>query len=76
MRCVCGDDHTGSFHWPVIKDIVNEYGETVSITLAGCTYTVPRVWIAMHGLKASELSDLAKKYGWIVTQLYLSGGEP
>ena len=69
IRCPCGDDHTGSFHWPVVKHLIEDHGETIPVTLAGRTYEVPRVWIAMHGLKASELAKLAERYGWTTKEV-------
>lgn len=64
VRCPCGEDHTGSLFWPVVRHLIEDYGETIRVTLAGQTYFVPRTWIAFHGLQASQLADLATQYGW------------
>ena len=62
--CPCGEDHTGSLFWPVVRDLIEAFGATIFVTIAECTYAVPRVWIAFHGIKGSEIVHLANQYGW------------
>lgn len=37
---------------------------TDELAVPARTWRVPRVWIAMHGLKARELPELAERHGW------------
>jgi hypothetical protein len=47
-----------------MERLVEELGPNISIQVGNETYMVPRHFIALHGLKAWELSALAAKYGW------------
>lgn len=64
MNCPCGQEHIGSPSLPHVAKLVQELGETVVVTAPAGSWHVPRVFIAMHGLKAEELASLADKYGW------------
>ena len=63
--CPCGTPHELT---PVVA---RAYGEltaglspTVAVTTPDGTFRVPRIFIAVHGLKADELPALAARYGW------------
>ena len=48
--------------WAYIYTTIQKLGETISISLAGGkTYAVPRIYIAIHGLKGKDLSNLGFK---------------
>lgn len=36
----------------------------VPVEVEGRAWLVPRIYIAVHGLKADELPELAGRYGW------------
>jgi hypothetical protein len=45
--------------------IIGQVGPLVRVTAReGETYVVPRIYIALHGVKGHELRGLARKYGW------------
>jgi len=45
--------------------IVRELGALIPFWIgAEEGYMVPRHYVALHGVKASELPELAKRYGW------------
>jgi hypothetical protein len=66
IRCPCGESHT--FSDPKVMDwvweVINENGWEIRVATPDGTWLVPRIWIAAHGLKSSELPVLAEKYGW------------
>jgi hypothetical protein len=50
-----------------VRRLVELNGETVVVQVAGGhAFQVPRHYIALHGVKAWELADLARIYGWPV----------
>lgn len=63
--CPCGHEHE-------IDDQINNalnnmtrgLPRTVVIATGGQAYKVPRIYIAAHGLEATELAGLARKYSW------------
>jgi len=44
-----------------VEQLVEELGEYMEVTVNGSTYSVPRHYIALHGLKGSELQRLGFK---------------
>jgi hypothetical protein len=66
--CACG----GPLHYsdPHNRELVErqiaELGECVSVINIATkrTFMVPRHFIALHGIKAGELPDLAERYGF------------
>jgi hypothetical protein len=48
----------------IIDDLIARLGPNVLVTSGGHTWLVPRHFIALHSLQASELPELAKKYGF------------
>lgn len=65
VQCPCGKDHTDSRAWHNLVFFCGLYGELVDVPAEdGTVWLVPRVWLAMHGLRTPDLPDLAAKYGW------------
>lgn len=76
LQCSCGEDHAGDLRLVVVADLVAQHGETIVVTLMDGrgSWLVPRIWIAFHGLKADEVPELAKWYGW--SQCGAGGSNP
>jgi hypothetical protein len=59
-RCYCGR----ALHYPdptlqrVVEKLIAAHGARVIVTVGKRSWLVPRHYIALHGLKASELPDL------------------
>lgn len=74
--CPCGRPLHYSSH--AIESYIQHYveilGPTLDVTTPAGTWAVPRHYIALHGLKANELPELAQHYGW--AQLSPSAPEP
>ncbi len=62
VACPCGRTHEVSAH---VAALIRDLGPDQPVTVLGAgTWAVPRVWIAVHGLKANELPALAGLHGW------------
>jgi hypothetical protein len=63
-RCACGRPlhYTNPDTERLIRGFVEQLGPTVIIKAMGHAWKVPRHFIALHGLRASELFDLAERY--------------
>jgi hypothetical protein len=58
MKCICKDkEHQAS---PLVEQLIAELGENINVTCNNKTYSVPRIFIAVHGLKAVDLPKLFK----------------
>lgn len=59
-RCPCGRPlhYTNPKIQEVVETLVRDLGENIPVTVGEKTYLVSRHYIALHGLKASELPDL------------------
>ena len=66
MKCDCGLPlhYSSSKSRRAVEDLVAELGPTVPVHTSQGSWLVPRHFIALHGLKAIELPELAEKYGW------------
>jgi hypothetical protein len=68
LACPCGADHSGSPGYAAVANLVFSLGEMIEVVVADCfadvRFRVPRIYIAMHGLRGSELVALAEQYGW------------
>ena len=63
--CPCGEPHAMSDSaWTAFCAVTTGKPETVNVQTGGRAWQVPRVYIAVHGLKAAELPALAERYGW------------
>jgi len=49
-----------------IERFIEMLGEDILLTTPEGQYSVPRHYIALHGIKAEELEELGQKYGWKV----------
>jgi len=47
-----------------VEALVKTLGPLITVSVEGRSYRVPRHYIALHGLKAPELPELAAKFGW------------
>jgi hypothetical protein len=65
--CPCGREwhFTNKLAESMIEELVKAKGETVVMRLDdGRGWRVPRVWIALHGIKAKTLPKVAKERGF------------
>ena len=51
-----------------IQRLIDNLGECVDVTVEDETYEVPRHYIALHGVKAMELPELAIQLGFKVKE--------
>jgi hypothetical protein len=58
--CHCGKPlhYTDPWVEQLVRKFVSELGEYVPTTVGGRTWLVPRHYIALHGVKASEVAGL------------------
>lgn len=54
-----------------MEDMVRRLGETILISVSGRGWIVPRHYVALHGIKASELPVLARRYGFPEVEGYV-----
>ena len=59
-RCHCGRPlhYTDRATELMVKELVRQLGEYIKITVDGRTWLVQRQYIALHGIKGSELPTL------------------
>ena len=59
-RCHCGRPlhYTDRATELMVKELVRQLGEYIKITVDGRTWLVQRQYIALHGIKGSELPGL------------------
>ena len=65
--CACGRElhYNDPAKQKMVETLIKEVGSSnVLITTNNKTYSVPRHYIALHGLKASELPILATQYNF------------
>ena len=60
-KCRCGQDlhYSDPDIYTAVQRLVDLLGEDVKITVEDREYMVSRHFLALHGIKASELEDLA-----------------
>jgi len=65
-KCPCGEDHSGQPAYQELLVLIEELGECTPVRLLGENHEtlVPRLYIAYHGFKGSDVAGLAEKYGW------------
>lgn len=61
-KCPCPEKkHTidiSKKEWAIVHSIIKEQGERIVVALAnGNSYSVPRIYIARHGLKAQDIKQ-------------------
>jgi hypothetical protein len=50
----------------MVEELIRGYGETISLTILGFgTWKVPRHYIALHGVKGTDIPELARRFGWL-----------
>jgi hypothetical protein len=64
--CACGRPlhYTDPNNYRRVQAFVEELGPTLHVHCGGRSWLVPRHFIALHGLKASDLPALAAQYGF------------
>jgi hypothetical protein len=66
--CSCGEGlhYQSDESRRIMMMLVEALGSTVPVRVLGegDRFDVPRHYIALHGLRASELPELAERYGW------------
>jgi hypothetical protein len=63
--CPCGEAHELSAEWRgAYQKVTAGLPATVRVEAPGGAWLVPRIFIAVHGLKADELPGLAERYGF------------
>jgi hypothetical protein len=63
--CPCGEAHElGAAVRVAYEHVTAGLPSTVPISVGRRTWRVPRIYIAVHGLKAGDLPELARRYGF------------
>ena len=64
--CPCGEPlHYLSLEaWESVNRLIVEHGYTINVQVGEVAYAVPRHYIALHGLRAAEVPELAQRYDW------------
>lgn len=64
--CPCGKPlhYTNTESRRIMDQLCAELGNTMKVSLSDRSWRVPRHYIALHGIKGSELAALADKFGW------------
>lgn len=60
-KCHCGKTHkidTKKPGWAAFIKFIDDYPPNIPVTIGDGTWIVPRMYIAIHGLKGKELSLL------------------
>ena len=65
-RCGCGEPlHYRSKHiQEVVQRLVDHLGECVEVRIGDRGWLVPIHFLALHGLKAAKIEEVAAKYGF------------
>jgi len=66
-RCACGRallHYSDPTTQALVEQLVQACGPTVTITTPRGAWRVPRHYIALHGLRAADLPQLAVEHGW------------
>jgi hypothetical protein len=65
MKCPCGEVHELSATVrAAYEGVTAGLPPEVAVVVEGGGWLVPRIYIAVHGLKADDLPELAGRYGW------------
>lgn len=50
----------------IVRKLIDRLGERVTVSVAGTrrAYKIPRHYVALHGLAAADLDQLAEQFGW------------
>lgn len=64
-QCPCGAAHDMADDvWAAFERATAGLPADVNVVTGTGTFTVPRVYIACHGLRAAEVPELAGRYGF------------
>jgi hypothetical protein len=50
--------------WAAFQRVTRGLPETVEVEVSGRKWLVPRLYMALHGIIAAQLPQLAERYGW------------
>lgn len=66
MNCACGKPlhYLDPKNQLRVQALVDKLGEFILVTVGNKTWMVQRHFIALHGLSAAELPEIAEKYGF------------
>lgn len=65
LHCPCGQVHELSAKTRVAyENVTMGLPDAVLVQVPEGCWLVPRIYIAVHGLKGDELPALAQRYGW------------
>jgi len=64
--CSCGEPlhYTDPTIQSQVQEMVDRLGATTRVTTPGGSWQVPRHYIALHGLIAAAIPELAESCGW------------
>ena len=70
MDCACGQPlhYIDPASEEVVQNLVDKLGEFVNVREGGRTYKIPRHYIALHGLQAATLPQIAEELGFEVIE--------
>ena len=70
MKCACGQPlhYIDPASEEVVQKLVDKLGEFVDVGVGGKIYKIPRHYIALHGLQAASLPQLAEELGFEVVE--------
>lgn len=65
-RCACGQalHYTDASLQAAVQRFIEDLGPTVRVRTPDGAWLVPRHYIALHGIAAKDLPQLAARYGW------------
>ena len=66
QMCACGQPlhYLSPLTRKLVEELIAELGECVIVVVQSRKFSVPRHFIALHGIKAWELPAMAKRYGF------------
>jgi len=63
--CPCGQVHqVTTDSWEAIQEMLQDRPPGIEVITPAGTWTVPRMWIALHGYRPGETAALAARHGW------------
>ncbi len=64
--CACGKPlhYIDPSYRRLVEGLIKRLGENVPVEILGVAYLIPRHFMALHGVKAKELKEVAEKYDY------------
>lgn len=64
--CACGRPlhYTSQANRAMVERLVADLGECLKVTVGPRSWMVPRHYLALHGIRAADLPQLAKRLGF------------